>query len=280
MMTRVLNLVCVMSLLVVAWVPVGAEEAPAKVSGALMANGEKVELPYAYAIELEKGFYDPTDPAWKLVFVDRPIAERDLDGMIWEAAFVELEITLTSEFDDEAELQVYAQNMRLTAGSGGNLSGGTYPELEIETTGPERIVGRVFHPQAQEFFDDTYQYDFTFDLPFSDPDAPIGDPLPAGGGAPGEAYLAWVKAIHAGDIQGLKKLVPPEMAAELDGPEAAEGMEFMKLMTPTEVKVLGGSSDGQTAILQVEGVMDGERAQGEITLEQQGGLWMAVSSSW
>jgi hypothetical protein len=257
---------------------IAAEEA--SVSGTLTANGETVELPYVYVYALEKGFYDEGEPAWKIIFVEQPIEARKLDEHIWGAAHVELQITRTAEFGDEPTLHVYSQSLVLSADQGGNISGGTYPEIELDGAGPERFSGRVYLPEEQTIFDDTFQYDFTFSAPLSDPNAPIGDPLPADGGEPGKAYLAWVDAIHSGDIQRLKALVPAEVASQLDGEEAKEEFEFMRTMTPTAIKLLSGSSDGQMALLQVEGVMDGEAVSGEITLERIGEHWTATNASW
>jgi|GEM_PF-2115522 len=251
----------------------------ASVSGTFSANGAAVELPFVYAWKLDKGFYDESDPTWKVLFVGRAVPERELDEMIFDAAYVEIGITRTAEFGDQPELQVYSQNVRLSSETG-NLSGGTYPKIELTATGPERFAGRVYHAEPQQFFDDTFQYDFTFSAPLSNPNAPIGDPLPADGGEPGAAYLAWVAAVHSGDLDRIKAMVPAEMATEMDGEEATMALEFLAAMTPTDVKVLGGSSDGATAVLQVEGMMDGEKAKGEVTLEKIGEHWVARQSSW
>lgn len=252
----------------------------ASVSGTFTANGETVELPYVYVYALDKGFYDDEDPTWTLLFVDRPIEERKVDEPVWDAAFIELGVTRTAEFDEEPRLQVYSQSLRFSADQAGNVSGGTYPEIELESTGPERFTGRVYLSEEQEVFDDTFQYDLTFSAPLSDPDAPIGDPLPEGGGDPGKAHLAWVNAIHSGDIEQLKALVPAELASQLDGEEAQEQIDFLRAMTPIDQKVLSGSSDGKTAVLKVEGVMDGETVRGEVTLERIDGVWTATTASW
>ena len=283
MTARLGSLVIVLGLLIVVSGVAIAEEPDVTVEGYFVANGEKVELPYAYAWVEKQGFYDEADPTWSLLFVDRPVAERELDDMIWDAAYIRLGITETSEFDDEPTIQVYSQDIRFSAEQAGNVSGGTYPELEITSTGPGRCSGRVHHPEAQEFFDDTFQYDFTFDIPLSDPFAPIGDPLPAGGGEPGAAFVAFCDAVHAGDLARLKTLMPAERVAMIesgDEEEVREGLEFMKMMTPTEIEVLGGSSDGETAILNVTGTMDGQAVKGEITMSFTGGRWVTTNAAW
>jgi hypothetical protein len=256
-----------------------AGEDEAWVEGTLVANGEAIELPYVYVYAKSEGFYDEADPTWELIFVDRPIEEREVDDPIWGAAYVSLGVTRTAEFGDEPELQVYSQDIRFSAEQAGNISGGTYPTIELSEAGPERFVGRVYHTEEQEFFDDTFTYDFKFSAPLSDPNAPIGEALPAGGGEPGRAYLAWVEAIHAGDIERLKTMVPAEQAEAFESEDIQEELEFMKLMTPTDVKILGGSSDGETAILQVTGMMDGEAIEAEVTLTRSDGHWNTTDVS-
>lgn len=253
---------------------------PATVSGTLIANGETIELPYVYVWAAEEGLYDESDPAWTLLFLEHPVEERELAGRFFDSAWVRIGVTETAEFRDGPELRVYEQSLKLSADSGGNLTGGTYPEIEFETAGPDRFTGRVYHAEPQEIFGDTFQYDFTFSAPLSDPHAPLGEALPAGGGEPGRAYLRWVAAIHDGDVEALRAVVPTDMATQLDRDEAQEELEFMRLMTPTEVTVLGGSSDGETAILEVEGVFDGERVSGEVTLARMGDFWIPTESSW
>jgi hypothetical protein len=252
--------------------------------GSFTANGEKVELTHVYLYAQKEGFYDKEDPTWTLLFVAGPIEERKLDDHIWDSAYIRIGITETSEFSEEPRIEVLSQDIRFSAEQAGNISGGTYPALELTSAGPEGFEGRVWHAEVQEFFDDTFQYDFTFSVPMSDPSAPIGDPLPAGGGEPGAAFVAWCDAIHSGDMERIRKLVPAEQAAMFDEPsqrdQIMEELEFMKLMTPTEVVVLGGSSDGETAILEVTGTMDGEPAKGEITMTKWGDGWTSTNASW
>jgi len=272
-----------LGLLILATGAVVADEPAASVSGSFVANGEKVELPYVYVYAEKQGFYDEADRTWSVLFVEHPIEERELDDHVWDAAYIRLGITETSEFDDEPTLQVYSQDIRFSTEQTGNISGGTYPELEITKTGPERFSGRVHHPEVQEFFDDTFQFDFTFDIPLSDPFGPIGDALPAGGGEPGAAFVAWCDAVHAGDMARLKALMSPEQAAMLESEneeQIKEDLEFMKMMTPTEVEFLGGSSDGETAILDVKGAMDGQAVRGEITMEFTDGRWVTTDAAW
>jgi hypothetical protein len=51
----------------------------------------------------------------------------------------------------------------------------------------------------------------------------------------------------------------------------------MKEMTPTDVEITGGSSDGETAILQVTGTMDGEAITAEVTMMLHDGTWITTN---
>ena len=253
-----------------------------EVSGTLTANGTEVVLPYVYIWREKQGFYDPSDPTWKILFVERELPQREIDEPVWDAAWVEIGITETSEFSDKPELQVYSQSIKFSADAAGNLSGGTYPQIELQGLGTDRISGRIYHTETQEFFDDTYRYDFTFKAPLSDPDAPIGDPLPAGGGEPGLAYLKWVETIHSGDIAVLRTIVPPDLAEQLDSAseaEVKEQIEFLQLMTPTDVQIMKGFVDGEIAVLEIEGMMEGQKVSGEIEMTKMGKFWIPTKSS-
>jgi len=256
----------------------------ASVEGSFIVNGNSVALPYVYVWREKKGFYEDDDPAWTILFVGRKLKATEIGDPVWDAAWIEIGVTESSEFSDGGpKLQVYSQSLRLAADSGGNMSGGNYPNIQLdglETGGA--VSGHVWHDEMQEFFDDRYRYDLTFNTAMSDPDAPIGEVLPAGGGEPGLAYLKWVETLQTGDIDQLLAIVPEELAAQLTSvprEEAEEQIDFMRSMTPSDVRILSGSSDGETAILKIEGELDGETVKAEITLTRMGEQWVPTKSS-
>ena len=145
----VVNVLLALWLSTIVW----AEEA--SVTGTLTANGETVELPHVYVYAEEKGFYDDKDPTWKVVFAAQPIEERELDSFFVDFPYVKIGITHTAEFDEEARIRASSQDVKLP-GKTGNISGNPYPELEWESSGPEVFAGRIYLPEANKFFDDTY----------------------------------------------------------------------------------------------------------------------------
>jgi hypothetical protein len=281
---RTVRYIAIACTLIVAAIPKFAAPGEPSLEGYFTANGEKVELTHVYVFPQKEGFYDPSDPTWTLLLVAGPVEERELDDPIWDSAYIRIGITKTSEFSEEPEITVLSQDIKFSADDAGNVSGGSYPALDLTAAGPDEFAGRVWHAEEQKFFDDTFQYDFTFRAPMSDPFAPIGDPLPTGGGEPGAAFVAWCKAIHSGDPEQIKKFMPAEQAEMFDDPsfkaEFAEDLEFMQLMTPADPVVIGGSSDGETAILQVTATMEGESVNGDITMTKMGDIWVNTDSAW
>ena len=253
-----------------------------EVSGTLTLNGKDVELSHVYVWAEEEGFYKPEDPTWKILFVGREVSPRDLGDPIWDSAWVEIGITRTSESSGNTELQIYSQSIKKSADDPGNLSGGTYPKFEIDGLGTGLVTGRIFHEEPQEFFDDTYQYDFTFTASLSDPNAITGQPLPPDGGEPGMAYLKWVEVIHSGDLEALKKIVPPDLVEQIESASAdemKEQLDFLQATTPDKVKILSGSIDGDLAILQIEATVDNQSGEAEVELTRTDGIWMPTKLS-
>ena len=261
-----------------------AVSAEATVKGSLIANGKKVELPYVYVWKKEEGFYKKDDPTWNIIFAERSLQPRELGSHVPNSAWVHIGITQTKEFEEQGKLEVYTQSIKFSATAAGNVSGGNYPKIEIKGLETGLVTGRVWHPEQQKVFDDSFQFDFAFSAPISDPNAPtiIGKPLPPGGGEPGQAYLKWTESVHTGDIELVKSLMPAEMADQLgslSSEEARKEIEFMQMMTPKDNIIVGGSSDGETAILQTEGVVDGQKVSVEITMTKMGPLWVTTNAS-
>ncbi len=274
-------LVTLLAFWIISTAAIAAEDFTVK--GTLISNGNTVELPYVYVWAEKEGFYDSADPAWTILFVERALTPREIGDHIWDAAWIRIGVTETKEFTEQPEVQIYSQSIKLTADSGGNLTGGEYPQHKLEGVGSNRISGRIWQPEFQQVFDDSFQYDFSFSASISDPDAPIGELLPTDGGIPGQAYLQWVKAIHSGEVENLKRIVPPEMADQLGAgtaEEAQEELKFMQSVTPTDVKIISGSTDGEIAIIKIDGLMDGERIPAEVTMTRFGEFWIPTNFSF
>jgi hypothetical protein len=103
------------------------------------------------------------------------------------------------------------------------------------------------------------------------------------GGEPGKVYLALNKAMLAGDLDALAKLLPPAQAAEMQKargtPEFAQQLVFIQAMTPKNVKLKGGRIDGDKAWLEFDGVEGDALRSGTAEMVKEDGRWRVVSES-
>ena len=121
--------------------------------------------------------------------------------------------------------------------------------------------------------------DVTFDVPVEGEVARTGTALPPDGGEPGRAVLAHYGAIEKNDFQALKATASPERQAMMTASEkSGEAKEFKMLrdFSPRKVRVVGGTVDGDTALVDYEGVEDGKPVKGTV---RGGGKWYFEGSS-
>jgi len=123
-------------------------------------------------------------------------------------------------------------------------------------------------------------------LPIAAGDAPKGGD--AAKSPQAAAYLAWVKAVKAGDIEAWKKTVPAEASQQIEA-QAKEMnktpkdvLEFLGAMSPDQSKITGLKVDGNNATLSVKGITKGEPkpSYGKVQLVLEGGAWKVGKQSW
>jgi hypothetical protein len=203
----------------------------------------------------------------------------------WDAAWLEIGITSTKEFSemkDKRELRVLSQSIKFSADAAGNSSGGEYPNIKLDGFDSGQVSGRIWHESEQQMLDNNFKYDFTFKAPVTNPDALVGEPLPPGGGKPGQAYLQWVEIVHSGDLEKLKQIVTKDMVAQINEAspkETEEHVALLKSMTPSGVKIIEGVQQDDKAILIIKGSLDGKEINAKVTLMETEGLWIPIGFS-
>ena len=101
-----------------------------------------------------------------------------------------------------------------------------------------------------------------------------------------KAYKALLKAVAAGDFEAYKRSMTKEAAAGIDkqtkemGLDPKKGMQILKAMTPTDLKLTSVKVDGKKATLEATGKMDKEPNRGTVSLEQEDGQWKVANQSW
>jgi hypothetical protein len=147
--------------------------------------------------------------------------------------------------------------------------------------GVSRVAGECFTTAPGKMFDDVYDFHLTYDQPLLVIPRPAT--LPAGGGEPGAAFAALVKAIQAADWKGAHLLLRQEEVPETP-PKASAMKEYFHdigLNYPKTVTVIGGLMKGDRANLDIKGTdHDGKKIKGVVAVRKVAGNWRVIENSY
>ena len=238
--------------------------------GKLTVDGKTWELKYAYAIG-HPGDFDKTKEDVDILLTVEPVPDGDLGDMM-PGHGPRLSITLDAE-------------KKLTSGNvfyeGGNLSSNSGHEFTLKVFDGQRAEGRLYTKGKVTGAGTTFQYDATFAADvWRKPKAVAASPADqkaAAASPQAAAYGAFLKAVQAGDMAGLRKLVVPEMAQQMDAPDFKQMFPMMQAMTPKAVAYQRVTESGDTATLELTAK---ELGQGVATLQKVGGQWKIGRTKW
>ena len=145
-----------------------------------------------------------------------------------------------------------------------------------------RIAGTCVTDQPGKMFDDAYDFRLVYDVPVTAIPKPTA--LPAGGGEPGAAYLALVKAIQAADFRTASRHLPADQVWHPAPPTPSEAKDYfhgLALNYPKSAKVTGGLVKGDLARVEIEGVhYEGRRVKGGVNMKKTAGVWQVVDQGY
>jgi len=130
-----------------------------------------------------------------------------------------------------------------------------------------RIAGNV------KVEDEDTRYDVTFDVPVA-PRLP-GQEIAKDGGDPGKAYMAFHKALAAGDEAAVLTLVPAEDRERFTEGKARGGdfMAYLSQGHPSEVTIVRAFAAGDWATLVIRGHESWGDLHGEAQMKREDGTW-------
>ena len=144
-----------------------------------------------------------------------------------------------------------------------------------------RVAGNCATTTPGKIFDDAYDFNLSYDAPITDIPKPVR--LPAGGGEPGAAYSALVKAlqtqswdvasahVEAASI-GLGK---PKTAADMK-----EWFHSIGLNYPKQAAISGGQMKGDRALLEFTGKdREDKKIKGVVAMKKADGKWRVLDQS-
>ena len=148
------------------------------------------------------------------------------------------------------------------------------------SVGVSRVAGECFTSKPGKMFDDAYDFRLTWDLPLTV--IPTPSPLKAGGGEPGLAYSALVKAIQTADWN-VARLRLREQEVPETAPPASEMREYFRgvgLNYPKSATITGGLIKGNFANLDIKGVdHEGKKIRGVVAMKKSGNNWRVIDQA-
>jgi hypothetical protein len=245
-------------------------------AGSLTVAGKTTPLKYAYA-RAAKGFFDKTKEDVLVILTDVPLSEEALQD---EFARHHL----------AAEGKLHGVEVVLDAGKQA-IGGGLLHEAWKETGGYVSATGmHVFTPKAfdgkvvegmlatskrSEFMKVSFEYKAAFSAAVWRKPPPTASGAAAAASPQGKATSAFLKAARSGDKAAIRKTLTAEAAKGLDGPQAKEMLEFLKMTAPDPATARIESVDvkGNAAVVEVvEGSKEGS-VTSTFRLALEGGQW-------
>lgn len=259
-------------------VTTGANAAAPSASGTCKYKDSKIEIRDGYVFQ-EPDPFDATKKRTVIAISSAPLDRAKLAA----AKDVARELTSQAFSGDGSQVKltlgeggVTSLNAYLPPGTSLSRSGTSFGELKLARNDAKGLTG-TFQVVAKEANEISCTVSFDLDFVAPKPALP-SKPLAAGGGAPGKAYLSYVAAMKAGDVDALAKLMPKAraqmMLAHRKDPEFEKQLGFLRSMAPAAMAVTGGSETAEGAELQVEGKdADANRVDGTVTMILDGGAW-------
>jgi hypothetical protein len=258
--------------------------------GTLKLDGKSVKLAHAIARTAPNAF-DEKKKDVVVLLTDKPAtAEMLLDdsklfGAASDGSLQGLIVKIDSD-ETPYHLQV------LDAKAGMQVSGSGIFNFDATDFSEQHVTGKFYTTTEQDFMGQhKYSYDITFAVPVQalvspsekTVDASSGTKLPAGGGDPGKAYVAFDKAARSGNLKELKKFASKARPLpDMSDAELKEMLEMIKMMRPAKVKVTGGFVSGDHATLSVDAEEPGSKGKmtGTIEMALEDGVWKIVAEKW
>ena len=259
-----------------------------KATGTLTVDGKPSKLSISYATTKENPFEEEktdiviylTDVAVTPEVMD---SVSQLTDMVKQGKLKMVKV-IVDENKDVTGLEAYHPALD---GGGVLLSGTGIADFQPVTFTNKMVEGKVTKAESKSF-GHAWSVDASFKTAVADPvgaeKATMANatPLPADGGAPGKAYLEYLKAIQSGNFDTLRKFVSADRVQQMDDPEFKKMFPMIQAMQAKNIKITGGSIAGNQATLNAQGTssLGGGTSIGTIDMVLEGNQWKVQKDSW
>ncbi len=253
-----------------------AEPSPASASGKFEDRNWKVPIHGAYAF-WDKSSGTDDDPVLCVAVSNAEFASDAIDGHFDRrhaiSAFFASDDVKVVYFEFAEDGRYRGLSYYFESGDG---CGYCYDSKVRSTVHARdgRLAGTVSYKE------DAREFDVAFDVPV--PPKTWGDPLPAGGGAPGQAYVAYAAALAKEDREAVRELLDAGQKERWDRHAAQKDLaEFFQYLWDDAhdrmktIRITGGFERGDRAVVLFDGsspILD--HLYGEALLRRENGKWL------
>jgi hypothetical protein len=226
-----------------------AAQKPGTASGEFTVNDQTTKLAYAYVVGRREF---PGDPEKLFILLsDAPIpddvllAGSGLQSLAGEGKVHAVEVEIGSNREPKNG-QLYHQALA-KGGGGASLSVSGMHYFLPATFDTNTVAGKLLMKEGDDFFDTDYYYSAVFRAPVMRKPPPTYEGAKAPLSGPGKAATSFMSAARLGNKLALKKVVTPQMAKQLDGPDGTMILKMAKASFPLGMKVVEVNEKGDTA---------------------------------
>lgn len=238
--------------------------------GGVIINGAKTEFAYAYAYTA-KSLHDKK-PETKLILSDKALSPKAVTDTfeLMKVKRTDGIKTLEFTFDERKELTSVQFSVDPMNGGG---SSSAY-KAKLDALDAKVMKGRVYTEGEQTMFKDRYSFDVRFDLAMTVPRAADVSGKAAWNTPQGKVIAEYLRVARAGDKAGLKRVILAERAKDLDGPQGAEIISFLKMSADPKTAEFGDLTvDGDTAMANIIERTKNGSSSSRYKLKLVGGAW-------
>lgn len=238
--------------------------------GSIIVNGAKTEFAYAYAYTANS-LHDKK-PETKLILADKALSAKAVTDTFELMRVKRTDGVKVLEFTFDERKELTSLQFSVDPMNGGGFSSAY--KVKLDSFDNKGMKGRVYTEGEQTMFKDRYSFDVRFDLAMTVPRAADVSGKAAWATPQGKVIAEYLRAARAGDKAGLKRVILAERAKDLDGPQGAEIISFLKLSADSKTAEFGDLTvDGDTAMANIIERTKNGSSSSRYKLKLVGGAW-------
>jgi hypothetical protein len=240
----------------------------------MTANGKTYQMKYSYADE------SPDDII--LVLTDSPLAKENIPFGLNQLAIEGKVHGLVVTISKETKGQISGLNAIYDESWAGQLGTLGNAVLKIDKLDSQALEGQISTPEQNAFSDYTFSFDVKFKTALGVPkqEEPVEVTIKEDGSPAAAAYEEYYKALMAGDIPAVKKLIIKKNAEQLDDETAKMIVDIAQSAHPREIEIVTTNITDKSAELSVKGSVDGSQGTGKVEMVVEDGQWKVATDKW